>query len=104
MAAVKKNMPFLKLLAQSDSRQYDALLKTSNANQQEILRQITRNVLEGQLVLGKSLIQKFKRFEKGLISFADSKKPTIKKKCCLKLKRLWPALLKAVLPQLELLE
>jgi hypothetical protein len=104
MTSIKKNLPFIKLLSGTENRQVDALLGTITLHQLEVLRQITRNVLEGQLVLENKSLKELRRYENLFISFADSKKKgSQKKKLCLKLKRVWPRLLKAVLSQLELL-
>jgi hypothetical protein len=103
MTSVAKNLAFLQLLSSTGPQQVDAMLKTGNAQQLEILRQITRNILESRLVLDKKSVNQLRRYEKRLIHFADSKKFKVKKKLCLGLKSVWPRLLKAVLPQLELL-
>ena len=101
---VKKNILFIRFLSETDDKQRDALLKTINKDQMEVLRQIVRNVLEGGLVLTNQGIKELRHYENKLINFADSKEKGRRKKHCLQLKKVWSRLIKAVLPQLELLE
>jgi len=96
-------MAFVRLLSETGQKQRNALMKNLEDDQVEVLRQITRNVLEGRLVLSARAIKDLKRFENGFIRFADSKGARRKKRLCQNLKTVWPRLIKAVLPQLELL-
>ena len=103
MTALKRNMPFIKLLSIAESKQKDALLNTMSKSQIELLRQLARNIVEGELIVSKQIYKDLGRFRNKLIKFADSTERG-RKLLCLKLRSVWPRIIKAVLPQLELLE
>jgi len=102
MTSAKKHMNFIKLISKTDKKQRDALFKTMTNDQVEFLRQVTRNMLEGVLVIKTSSIKVLKKYAKRLRDFADSKVKG-RKILCLRLKKIWPYIISAVLPQLELL-
>ena len=103
MAALKKNMAFIRLLSTAESKQKDALLNTMSKSQLELLRQLSRNIIEGELIISKQLNKELGRYKNKLIKLADSKEKG-RRLLCLKLRSAWPRIIKAVLPQLELLE
>ena len=103
MTALKKNMPFIKLLATAESKQKDSLLNTMSRSQLELLRQLARNIIEGELIVSKQSNKELGRYKNKLIKLADSREKG-RKLLCLKLRAAWPRIIKAVLPQLELLE
>ena len=103
MTALKKNMPFIKLLATAESKQKDSLLNTMSRSQLELLRQLARNIIEGELIVSKQSNKELGRYKNKLIKLADSREKG-RKLLCLKLRTAWPRIIKAVLPQLELLE
>ena len=103
MAALKKNMAFIRLLSIAESKQKDALLNTMSKSQLELLRQLSRNIIEGELIISKQLNKELGRYKNKLIKLADSKEKG-RRLLCLKLRSAWPKIIKAVLPQLELLE
>lgn len=103
MATVKKNMLFIKMLASSHDKQRDSLLKTMNASQMEALRQIVNNILEGTLILSPNKIKSLHKHRTHLRTFAGRNQRG-RIKLSIKLRKVWPDLLKSVLPQLELLE
>ena len=103
MAALKKNMAFIRLLSIAESKQKDALLNTMSKSQLELLRQLSRNIIEGELIISKQLNKELGRYKNKLIKLADSKEKG-RRLLCLKLRSAWPRIIKAVLPQLELLE
>ena len=103
MSAVKKNLSFIKLLFTADAGQRTVLLQTISRPQSEALRQIVRNILEGGLVISQPAVRELKRYSGDLWKLANSKEKG-RRGLCLKLKRAWPKVLKAVFPQLQLLE
>ena len=103
MTALKKNMAFIKLLSIAENKQKDALLNTMSKSQIELLRQLARNIVEGDLIVSKQFDKELGRYKNKLIKLADSKEKG-RKLLCLKLRTAWSRIIKAVLPQLELLE
>ena len=103
MTALKKNMSFIRLLSIAESKQKDVLLNTMSKSQLELLRQLARNIIEGELIISKQVDKDLGRYKNKLIKLADSREKG-RRLLCLKLRSAWPRIIKAVLPQLELLE
>ena len=96
-------MSFIRLLSIAESKQKDTLLNTMSKSQLELLRQLSRNIIEGELIISKQADKDLGRYKSKLIKLADSKEKG-RRLLCLKLRSAWPRIIKAVLPQLELLE
>ena len=56
-------MPFIKLLSIAESKQKDALLNTMSKSQIELLRQLARNIVEGELIVSKQIYKDLGRFK-----------------------------------------